>query len=494
MSAPGYLLALYDTVEVTDRVHADGIDADRPGHASPPRCSTARSACGPSRIVIEVASSRQKYGRLAAFYDDHPFFAFEEGLLAAYAQSAAAALDAATALDQARRRGAATAALLRLARSLSEPASPRRIARIVAGAMTEILDVPATAVLLWDDDRTSLRVAGRSGWPRRGDDGFIDGFALPAETFRDLAALLETDGARIVHLDGDVDEPDRRRARARSASPTLGVAPIRAHHGEFFGLAIAAMTDAHHHRSDAVIERLIAIGDQAATAVQNAQLLEQIRHQAVHDNLTGLANRALFDEELDKTLARARRDGTPVTVLFVDLDDFKSINDRSATAPATTCCAPSARRLVAAGRQGDWVARLGGDEFTMLLPGSGPGGRATAIAERGSARWCASRSRSAPSCCASRRASATGVLPGGRHDRRGAAARRRPRDVPDQALGPGADRAADRARARPTWSGDPSPPSGRAPRPRPTPSRRRPRWPARRRCRRRRSRRGCSPW
>ena len=46
---------------------------------------------GTGRIVIEVASSRQKYGRLAAFYADHPFFAFEEGLLASYAQSAAAA-------------------------------------------------------------------------------------------------------------------------------------------------------------------------------------------------------------------------------------------------------------------------------------------------------------------------------------------------------------------------------------------------------------------
>ena len=131
------------------------------------------------------------------------------------------------------------------------------------------------------------------------------------------------------------------------------------------------MTDAHHHRADAVIERLIAIGDQAATAIQNAQLLEQIRHQAVHDNLTGLANRALFDEELDKTLARARRDGTPVTVLFVDLDDFKSINDRFGHGAGDHVLRTVGARLVAAGREGDWVARLGGDEFTMLLPGSG---------------------------------------------------------------------------------------------------------------------------
>jgi diguanylate cyclase (GGDEF)-like protein len=370
VSAPGYLLALYDTVEVTDRVHADGIDA------ADLNCVAAEVLAGPlgvtdGRIVIEVASSRQRYGRLAAFYDDHSFFAFEEGLLAAYAQSAAAALDAATALDQARRRGAATAALLQLARSLAEPASPRRIARIVAGAMVEILDVHATAVLLWDDDdRNALRVAGRSGWSPA-SARFIDAFELPAEAFQNVAAILETEGARIVRLDADSASPMVNELR-RLGVPILAVAPIRAHHGEFYGLAIAAVTEEHEHRVDTVTERLLAIGDQAATAVQNAQLLEQIRHQAVHDDLTGLANRALFDEELDKTLARARRDQTPVTVLFVDLDDFKSINDRFGHGAGDHVLRTVGERLVTTGRKGDWVARLGGDEFTMLLPGCGP--------------------------------------------------------------------------------------------------------------------------
>ena len=159
--------------------------------------------------------------------------------------------------------------------------------------MTEILDVPATAVMLWDESDAAWRVAGRSGWPVEATKA-VDAFALPPETFRDLAALLDVDGARIVHLDRGVTNPILAELVPLGLA-TLGVAPIRAHHGEFFGLAIAAMTDAHQHRSDAVIERLIAIGDQAATAVQNAQLLEQIRHQAVHDSLTGLANRALFD-------------------------------------------------------------------------------------------------------------------------------------------------------------------------------------------------------
>ena len=162
---------------------------------------------GPGRIVIEVASSRQKYGRLAAFYDDHPFFAFEEGLLAAYAQSAAAALDAATALDQARRRGAATAALLRLARSLSEPASPAGSPASWPGRWSRSSTSRPTAVMLWDEERTALRVVGRSGWPVGDHARSSTRSSSRPRRSGTSSALLEADGARIVQLDGASTNP-----------------------------------------------------------------------------------------------------------------------------------------------------------------------------------------------------------------------------------------------------------------------------------------------
>lgn len=366
-SATRYLLALYDTVPVNERLHADGIDADA---IVPTAAEILRAPLGAdgNRIVIEVASSRQAYGRLAALYDHHTFFDFEEERLAAYAQSAAAALDAATALDRARRRSVTTSALLGLARDLAEPATPHRIARTVAHAMTEILEVPATAILLWDDDREHLRVAGRSGWPVE-TGRFMSDFRLPAANFRRLAASLEVDGARVVEVNENATNPLVRDLQVLDV-PMLAVAPVRAHQGEAYGLAIAAVPDVEQHRLDAIVERLVAIGDQAAIALQNAQLLEQIRHQAVHDNLTGLANRALFDSELEKVLARAGRDQVPVTVLFIDLDDFKSVNDRAGHGAGDHVLRTVAARLVGAGRKGDSVARLGGDEFTMLLPGS----------------------------------------------------------------------------------------------------------------------------
>ena len=97
----------------------------------------------------------------------------------------------------------------------------------------------------------------------------------------------------------------------------------------------------------------------------------QLVHRSLHDPLTALPNRVLFQDRLWHALNRGKRERTPTCVLIVDLDDFKSINDRFGHGAGDHVLRTVGTRLVAAGREGDWVARLGGDEFTMLLPGSG---------------------------------------------------------------------------------------------------------------------------
>jgi diguanylate cyclase (GGDEF)-like protein len=92
----------------------------------------------------------------------------------------------------------------------------------------------------------------------------------------------------------------------------------------------------------------------------------------VHDTLTGLANRALADDELEKAIARADRQRSPLSLLFIDLDDFKAVNDRFGHGAGDLVLKTVAARLVDAGRKGDSVARRGGDEFTVLLPDAGP--------------------------------------------------------------------------------------------------------------------------
>ena len=119
---------------------------------------------------------------------------------------------------------------------------------------------------------------------------------------------------------------------------------------------------------------------QAALAVRNAQLYEDLKAQVDRDPLTGLLNHRAFYERLEQELARAGRTGDPVAVLVLDLDDFKRINDTRGHLAGDDALRALAGVLLAACRSQDVAARLGGDEFAMILPGAG--GDAHATAER----------------------------------------------------------------------------------------------------------------
>lgn len=96
-----------------------------------------------------------------------------------------------------------------------------------------------------------------------------------------------------------------------------------------------------------------------------------IRHMAYHDNLTGLPNRALLIDRADMVLGHARRHEEPVSLIFVDVDNLKLINDTLGHALADEVLKALAQRLTGAFRDGDTIARFGGDEFVILLPYTG---------------------------------------------------------------------------------------------------------------------------
>ena len=94
---------------------------------------------------------------------------------------------------------------------------------------------------------------------------------------------------------------------------------------------------------------------------------EQLTHQAFHDPVTGLANRALFAERVRHVIARTRREHQSVAVVFLDLDDFKTINDSLGHAAGDEVLVEVAKRLATSVRASDTAARFGGDEFALLL-------------------------------------------------------------------------------------------------------------------------------
>jgi diguanylate cyclase (GGDEF)-like protein/PAS domain S-box-containing protein len=114
---------------------------------------------------------------------------------------------------------------------------------------------------------------------------------------------------------------------------------------------------------------------------ERVALEEELRHRAWHDVVTGLANRALFTERVDHARARSSRRPGSFAVLFLDLDDFKSINDTLGHATGDLVLRAVAEKLSACVRPDDTVARFGGDEFALLLEGA-DGEQAAAVCER----------------------------------------------------------------------------------------------------------------
>lgn len=111
-------------------------------------------------------------------------------------------------------------------------------------------------------------------------------------------------------------------------------------------------------------------------------LAEQLRHQALHDSLTGLANRALFEDRLIQAHARITRLGGFGAVLLLDLDDFKAINDTFGHVFGDQLLIAMARRLESVSRSADTLSRLGGDEFLYLAEGMESEEEAVRIADR----------------------------------------------------------------------------------------------------------------
>jgi diguanylate cyclase (GGDEF)-like protein len=172
---------------------------------------------------------------------------------------------------------------------------------------------------------------------------------------------------------------DDARADQRPLRPALlTYAPLTA------ALVVTVVLAATGHRpsdgqlllATAVVAILLV--RQYLTARENAHLANdlaqregELRHQAFHDSLTGLANRALFQDRLAHALALHGRDLRSISVLFLDLDDFKVINDTLGHVAGDELLTRVAERVTGAVRTGDTVARLGGDEFAVLQEDQG---------------------------------------------------------------------------------------------------------------------------
>ncbi len=363
--APAYLLAVASPDGGAPLVHSAGLPPERVAEVA--TALLADGDMGPNAVVVDVASTRRRHGRLAALYrPGDGAMGDERSMLAAYAGHAAAALDLLFALADARQEAARAGALLSLAHQLSAAEDESAVCSVVASALPRIVGCRRAGMMLWEPSTATLTSRGSHGLSAEGV-ALLSRTPLTAEEVPELVAMLGDRAPRV--LDDRSSSPVVQQLLRGIGTRHLVAVPLVSG-GSFLGIATAGWGagDPIPRLGEDVLARLTGVADQASTALEKARLLATVRHQALHDALTGLPNRVLFLGRLERALDEVD-DDAQLAVLFCDLDLFKQVNDAMGHAAGDELLRQVAARLRATVRPGDTVGRLSGDEFAVILPG-----------------------------------------------------------------------------------------------------------------------------
>ena len=382
--AQRYLLVVRPEPGAEPQIHHRGFD-EAAAHALADQVLTIDPADAPETwLLADIRSHRHHYGRLLALFDhEQQLFPTERQALQHYARYAANALDRSIALVEARRANEHTTALLNFARSLAGADSSTEVARRLADAVPQLVDCDRLVVFLRDESGYLTCQATRNYPPPLAAKMRKLRLAPDEIDHRDADKLFNPSTARTLFYGPDTDRPFVQRMMRTFGSKAIVYVPIIAREN-VLGVLTASVTDHPNrlHESRELQNRLSGIAAQAAVGLENGALIDRMSHQARHDALTGLANRTHFSERFGAALDAARQDSRPLGLFFVDLDNFKVINDEYGHATGDELLRQVSARLLGTVRALDTVARLGGDEFAIVLREIGDSSEVDIAADR----------------------------------------------------------------------------------------------------------------
>jgi diguanylate cyclase (GGDEF)-like protein/PAS domain S-box-containing protein len=229
-------------------------------------------------------------------------------------------------------------------------ASDEDVAETFVSVAREAFDAVEAGVWLIDEDSSLRLVAGVNP---------VEGQVRPIPTLRNAAVVTV-----VTTLDAEREYPELASALQAARLSSLSIMPLRAD-GSNVGILVC-----FYSRRTEFDERFFelqqAIGRQASQTLVRVRQARRLAFLALHDQLTGIANRELLQQSLDDALKSAQDRREPLAVIFLDVDDFKSINDRYGHAAGDEVLRELATRLRAGVRTGDQVGRIGGDEFVAI--------------------------------------------------------------------------------------------------------------------------------
>ncbi len=252
------------------------------------------------------------------------------------------------------------ARLMRLSRDVSGTLDPARVAELLARHLQETTGSDLCVISVYRADEGEVHTY--ASWP--------PGYAANDQSSYVLAdfpltrRVVEDQEPSTLHIDDPNADAAEVAVLREEGSSALMMVPLVAR-GETIGLAEITRDGRPFGSADVALADSFAA--EAAMALENARLHEELRRQAFHDGLTRLANRALFTDRLNHALVRGERGPARIAVLFADIDSFKSVNDQLGHVRGDHVLLAVADRLRGCVRAADTVARLGGDEFAVLL-------------------------------------------------------------------------------------------------------------------------------
>lgn len=249
--------------------------------------------------------------------------------------------------------------------SFDVSATDDEVAESFAAAARDAFAAREAAVYLFDDEGELVLKGGTNP---------LAGKVAPVPSLRDTPEVT------VVNAD-EIDDvyPELAAAMRAERLSSITVTPLLAEGRRLGNLAcfFARRTDFDAQYFD--LQQ--ALGRQASQTLTRVRLQRRLAFLALHDQLTGAANRQLLQLSLDDAVEASTASGEPLAVLFLDVDDFKSINDAFGHASGDMVLLELANRLAACVRAGDMVGRIGGDEFVAICAGA-DALAAEAIAER----------------------------------------------------------------------------------------------------------------
>ena len=283
-------------------------------------------------------------------------------LLSIVADQAATAMASTRLLAETRRLASDLRRLVDMSSDLSGSLDPRQVAGRIAQHIGRALEADEAAISSWDRDGDRLVTTGY--WPAAAAAEIVESFPLAA--FPLTRAVLADQRIVTVHVDDPDADPAEVRLLREQAMRSVVMLPMVAK-GASIGLVellsrTGAMPDDHR------LELAQTMANEAAMAFENASLYEQARRLADRDPLTGFANHRYLYERLGEEVVRAQRTRRPLSVLMLDLDDFKVVNDTFGHLYGDRVLVHVADRIRSALRAHDVPARYGGDEFAVVLP------------------------------------------------------------------------------------------------------------------------------